>query len=294
MATLNCAYWPYELLPKETGQVRKGALLRFDFPDVGYGYADCHPWESLGDAPLDDQLRFLSAGRLTLLTQRSRDFANQDALARATKENLWTGLRIPPSYLLIQNWKEIQLGTDLGFSEFKIKLPTDLPSLKVRVRLDWQNQSSPEALQTFLHRYASSREQVVYSEDPFPWDPLTWKNVRKMLDHPLAVDRQPFDKEQSDFIRILKPAIQNPQDYQDHASSTIYTSYLDHPIGTLFAMWEAARRECEEPCGFASHLYYEPNEFSDQLVVQNNRVLPPEGTGIGFDEPLRRLAWIGI
>ena len=53
-------------LRMRSGVVREGALLR-----VNDGFADVHPWPTLGDAPLDEQLALLARGELTPLTRAS-------------------------------------------------------------------------------------------------------------------------------------------------------------------------------------------------------------------------------
>jgi len=83
---------PYELKAKSAvgtsaGATRQGALLRFDFDEFGPGYADCHPWPELGDAPLSEQLARLARGQFTRLSERSHAQARvgSDSATRLTR-----------------------------------------------------------------------------------------------------------------------------------------------------------------------------------------------------------------
>jgi O-succinylbenzoate synthase len=44
-------------------------------------------------------------------------------------------------------------------------------------------------------------------------------------------------------------------------------------------------------CGLFTHVLYEPNEFIEAIRCDGARLLPPSGTGIGFDGLLERLPW---
>jgi O-succinylbenzoate synthase len=101
-------------------------------------------------------------------------------------------------------------------------------------------------------------------------------------------------------VLILKPALQNPQEAAALARAKglrlVVTSYLDHPVGQLGAAFEAARLLGEpgaalEVCGLVSHLSYRQNEFSAHLKVNDARLIPPLGAGIGFDDLLAAQDW---
>ena len=74
------------------------------------------------------------------------------------------------------------------------------------------------------------------------------------------------------------------------------TSYLDHPLGQVAAAYVAAQLWAQFPdrletCGLLSHLVYQTNEFSEQLCVKEAILIPPEGTGFGFEETLYNQDW---
>ena len=71
----------------------------------------------------------------------------------------------------------------------------------------------------------------------------------------------------------------------------VVTTAMDHPIGQFGAAYVAATREVSPRCGLMTHVLYQRNDFIDRIRVKGARLLPPEGTGIGFDDLLERLPW---
>ena len=53
----------------------------------------------------------------------------------------------------------------------------------------------------------------------------------------------------------------------------------------------AATHDVSARCGLFTHVLYEPNEFIECIEADGARLLPPKGTGIGFDDLLERLPW---
>jgi O-succinylbenzoate synthase len=68
---------------------------------------------------------------------------------------------------------------------------------------------------------------------------------------------------------------------------------MDHPIGQFGAAYVAAlnKDKLSARCGLFTHVLYEKNEFIERIRSDGARLLPPEGTGIGFDDLLERLPW---
>jgi O-succinylbenzoate synthase len=101
----------------------------------------------------------------------------------------------------------------------------------------------------------------------------------------LALDRA--TGKEADVL-VVKPAIQEvPTDERE----LVVTSYMDHPVGQLFAAYVAATTKTSDRCGLLTHLVYEPNAFSERLRIDGMRLVPPGGNGIGFDDLLENLAW---
>ncbi|HWW62119.1 MAG TPA: hypothetical protein VN181_12185 [Thermoanaerobaculia bacterium] len=248
---------------------RDGALLR-----VGDGFADVHPWPELGDAPLDDQLRLLARGETTALTRCSLRFAALDAAARARGVSLFDGLVIPESH-----WP----GADPppSFDTAKIKGIAKLPP-KVRIRIDFNASLTADE---FL-RLELPRERIDFVEDPCPYDPRVWNELRVRTGLRLALDRGVA----TDGVDVLvcKPAV---QESVPTGREVVVTSYMDHPVGQFFAAWVASTHDVSARCGLMTHVLYEKDEFIERVRVEGARLLPPDGTGIGFDDLLERLPW---
>ncbi|HYH05440.1 MAG TPA: hypothetical protein VEK11_00115 [Thermoanaerobaculia bacterium] len=246
---------------------REGALLRVDG-----GFADLHPWPELGDLPLDTQLALLARGALTAQTRVSLRFAALDADARARGVSLFDGLTIPESH-----WP----GNDppSGFDTVKIKGLQPVPE-HVRVRIDFNGTLTPDE---FLRLELPAN--VDFVEDPCPYDPAVWAELRKRVR--LALDR--FEGEAD--VLVHKPAIQT--EWPRH-KDVVVTSYMDHPVGQYCAAYTAATHDVNPRCGLFTHVLYEPDAFFERVRSAGARLLPPGGTGLGFDDLLERLPWTSI
>jgi O-succinylbenzoate synthase len=247
--------------------VRQGALLRVDD-----GFADLHPWPELGDLPLDAQLALLAVDELTPQTSASLRLAALDGAARARGVSLFDGLTIPESH-----WP----GNDPpeGFDTIKIKGLQPVPE-HVRVRIDFNGTLSPE-------QFARLKlpANVDFVEDPCPYDPVAWGELRKRVR--LALDRFEGDAD----VLVHKPAIQAA--FPRHGD-VVVTSYMDHPVGQYGAAYIAATNPVNARCGLFTHVLYEADAFLERVRSDGARLLPPGGTGIGFDDLLEQLSWTSI
>jgi O-succinylbenzoate synthase len=271
----------YTLVPRRSlsplagARSREGALLR-----VSDGFADVHPWPELGDAPLDEQLARLASGETTPLTARSLACASLDAAARIAGRSLFDGLTIPPSH-----WP----GHDppAGFDTVKLKSIDHIPP-KVRLRVDFNARLTPE--QFIYMAEALPRERVDFVEDPCPYDGATWSALRETTKLRLALDRLSecggLPPPSAVDVLVIKPAMEEvPHDERE----IIITSYMDHPIGQFFAAYVATAFKGTH--GLFTHVLYEPDPFIDAIRADGPRLLPPPGTGIGFDALLENLPW---
>ena len=102
-------------------------------------------------------------------------------------------------------------------------------------------------------------------------------------------------------VCVIKPAVQDVPDLITNSEvlqskDICVTSYMDHPVGQMFAAFEASLLQTKLPdqvlvCGLLSQDCYEPNEFSKALNIKDNILEPVEGIGIGFDKLLSGLEW---
>ena len=280
-------YWRYELRPKRRLSAiadagpRRGALIR-----VNGGCADVHPWPELGDLPLDEQLALLARGETTPLTQASLEFAGIDAAARRDGRSLFKGLTIPRSH-----WP----GPDPppGFDTVKLKGVDVIPD-RVRLRIDFNATLTPEE---FVEIAATlPRERIDFIEDPCTYDASTWRDLRERTGLRLALDRAANSGQHrrsslcsdSYDVLILKPAV---EEITCTDAETVVTSYMDHPIGQLCAAYAAATANITSTCGLITHVLYENDAFIERMRIESTRLVPPGGTGWGFDDLLEKLPW---
>ncbi len=310
---MRICYWPYELVGLKS--IRRGVLLRWGFQNGTIGYSDCHPWPELGDYPLKDQLHLLRKSRFTNLTYRSLHFAKLDAEARQKQISLFSGLIVPPSHLLIPDLTRANDQTfRQGFTHYKIKLGKNLKteleflqmllrglSKQVKLRLDFNGTLTPDSFQSVVKALNHHADRIEFFEDPFHPTSHSWRDPQNKRLFQFARDAH-SDKElrlssTANFL-VVKPATESLDKYKRirYPHHFVVTSYLDHPLGQLTAAYEAAKLRViphvkMSHCGLLSHLVYQPNIFSDQLNIQEATLIPPNGTGFGFDELLSNLSW---
>jgi O-succinylbenzoate synthase len=258
---------------------REGALLRVDD-----GFADVHPWPELGDAPLEEQLALLARGETTPLTCASLRLAKLDGEARRRGVSLFDGLTIPESH-----WP----GNDppAAFDTVKLKGVMEVPP-HVRIRIDFNATLTAEEFVRIAKTLP--KERIDFVEDPCPYDDAVWQSLRRRTGVKLAYDQPQSANRQSptEFdVRIHKPATQT--EWPDHPDIAV-TSYMDHPVGQYGAAYIAATHRTNARCGLFTHVLYEPNAFIERVAANGARLLPPTGTGIGFDDLLEQLAWTSI
>jgi O-succinylbenzoate synthase len=275
-------YWRYELTPKrslsavaEAGP-RRGALIR-----VNGGVADVHPWPELGDLPLDEQLARLARGETTPLMERSLEFASIDASARRDGRSLFDGLTIPPSH-----WP----GPDPppSFDTVKLKSIDVIPE-RVRLRIDFN--ATLTAAEFMKVAATLPRERIDFIEDPCPYDASVWRELRERTGLRLALDRAPRSSlcsVDSYDVLIVKPAL---GEIPCSDAEIVVTSYMDHPIGQLCAAYTAATANITSTCGLITHVLFENDPFLEQMRIDGTRLVPPTGSGWGFDDLLQNLPW---
>jgi len=282
----------YRLIPRRrlsrvaAAGAREGALLRMRTDSGAEGFADLHPWPELGDLPLETQLAMLARGETTVQSQASLHLASLDAEARARGVSLFDGLTIPESH-----WP----GNDPpdGFDTVKIKGVMPVPD-HVRIRIDFNATLTATEFQEIGETLP--RERIDFVEDPCPYDPRTWQTLRETTGLRLALDLAAGDRivrpgtyEVPFDVRIHKPALRT--DWPDAEGEVVVTSYMDHPIGQFGAAHAAASHKAAARCGLMTHVLYETDAFIERIECAGARLLPPKGTGLGFDDLLENLTW---
>jgi O-succinylbenzoate synthase len=255
--------WRYTLKPRRRLSAlaapgpRQGALIR-----AGDGFADIHPWPELGDAPLDEQLAHIEASP-------ALHHARVDAEARARGVSLFDGLTIPESHWPGDN-------PPPAFDTVKLKGIESIPP-RVHLRIDFNATLTPDEFARIAETLPHDR--IDFIEDPCP----DLSDLRTGLRIARDRARGPAD------VLIHKPALST--EFPMFDGEIVVTSYMDHPIGQFHAAYVAATHDVSARCGLFTHVLYEPNEFIEAIRADGARLLPPEGTGIGFDDLLERLPW---
>lgn len=292
-------YSPYEL--KGTRFQRQGALLQVEFDHGLVGYADCHPWEELGDLSLKQQIKMLLNGQTTSLTYQSLYFAAIDAEARSQKKNLLEDLEIPLNHYLLpnaQDFTSVDKAFAEGFSFFKVKANDDdflsvkgllryLKKHQGKLRIDFNNKLSFEQFQRWIPTLDEYSSILDFVEDPFVYEGSQWKTIKKNHQIGLAADFNPYYKNAA-HVYILKPAVQT---HHVKCDRIVVTSYLDHPLGQCCAAYIAGKLSLSEHCGLLSHRIYESNPYSQCLSQKGPQFTPTLGTGFGFDDLLKGQTW---
>ncbi len=284
---MSIFYWRYELLPKHALSAiagttpRQGALILVDG-----GVADVHPWPELGDATIDSQLDQLRRGETTPLTRRSLAMAHLDRDARTAAKNLFEGQVIPRSH-----WPAAAGDVPKAFDTVKVKMGRGVwidPALaRYRLRLDFNATLTAGEFTSFaLSLPPAVRRALDFVEDPCPYDSNVWTAIRQTTGVRLALDRG--DAEDGVDVLVVKPAV---QEMPITKKEVVITSYMDHPVGQLFAAYTAAKEGIGSACGLATHLLFESDPFIERMQLDGARLQPVGGTGIGFDDLVEKLEW---
>lgn len=319
-------YSPYKLKPLQslnslaTASEREGALLKVEWPDGCMGYSDLHPWPELGDASLENQLSDLRRGRMSNQVEQSIWFSRRDAQARKNKVHLFdSGEKIKNNFLL-SDFRQIKPGfldelKKEGFATLKMKVGrnlreeaemlTHIAAVGLKIRLDFNAVGSWSIFEKFMNALPLTvRPLIEYVEDPFPYDPKTWAEARKLAK--IALDNQ-YHKVQWDQLSaapfdvlVLKPAKMDVDKAialcEKWKLKATVTSYMDHPVGVTHALAVAMELkkkygEMILEAGCLTHRLYQMDSFAAEISTQGPFVLKVTGLGVGFDKLLEALPW---
>lgn len=295
---------------RSTGTVRVGALIR-----CGSGFGCIHPWPELGDEPLEGQLSLLADGKTTRLTERTLECAQSDGVARENGVGLFSVKpAIPPSHWLYLSGDRPGEIEEAGFDTVKLKIGPDhsslgdqadtlakLVSTGLKIRLDANESIEAELFrQWWASLDPTIRDRIEFVEDPIPWRDADIEALAS-IGVPVAADRQVARMPMHCGHAILKPAVDRIGPLLEWARrkglELVVTSYMDHPLGQMWAAYRAVEIHRTDPdrlaqCGLLTHRCYRNRDpFFERIESRGPNLLPPAGTGLGFDEELERLPW---
>lgn len=302
--------------------LKKGYLLKIDFKNLGHGYCDLFTWPELGDLQSAEQLKNLKTRKLNDQLLKCLYFSYLDAQFRAKNENIFKKTIFPKNHLTIvdftdlneeliheikqQRFTKVKIKLGLNVLEMQQKLSNVFELLfanKINIRIDFNNSLNNELFLKFLEKIYQYINIVDFIEDPYPYFYKDYSAIKKRfptinvaLDRFSEIQISSINELKADFL-IVKPVIQN-FNYEKFNSKLVFTSYMDHPLGQLCAIYEAANffaqhnKFVESECGFLTHTLYEKNKYSETFSLQETRLIPTiEGTGFGFDEYLSNENW---
>jgi len=312
----------------------KGVLLALEGENNQFGYADLHPWTTLGDLDVHEQLRLLQQGTPTLQTLLSLEYANRDLQAKVNKSGGIRSLKeIKNHYLVLENLTTMDHLENFLIKTFKghtlllkLKLTpqslTSLPSLLnsaanqypfIRWRLDANSLLNFQEICLFWKKLSDqTQKQIQFIEDPCLYDRKSWMNLENE-GIPLAIDFEIKNWKNSKeltsptpsgkTIFVLKPAIQNMNQWKEffllNPHYFMITSYLDHPVGLLHALWTAESfyeifPKYLLPCGLSFPFYQQQlDQIWDGLSLDpiHHSWSTENSLGIGYSQILKELPW---
>lgn len=272
---------PYTLKGRFSFCDQEGVLIRIDH----LGVSVFHPWPSLGHDSLKQQLQWLKQGRVTPHLRRALEIASIDKQAREGGRALFSEKPFPKSHTLIPN--------QIGYTTAKVKVrPDTLFSIEKFLdypilRLDCNARFSEATIEQLMKYIQPIRERIEFIEDPFPFSKTQWMEVEEKYGIPLASDWEGRGEWES--LVVYKPGFDKEIPI---CQKLVVTSLLDHPLGQVQAAFFAAHSGTELLCGLTSHEVYEPNSYSDRLMVNEGQLqLMDRGRGFGFDDLLAKEKW---
>lgn len=317
---------PYKISPVTSlnavagSSAREGALLKVVWSDGLVGYSDLHPWTELGDVSLSQQLADLKKGRMSTMVEQAIWLARRDASARKENKNLLdAGTKIKNNFVIpdITKLKPGYLDEirKEGFDTVKVKVGRDLAkeaealthlaACPLYIRLDFNGLGNWQVFEKFMSSIPRSVQALIeYVEDPFPFDPVSWSEARKLVK--IAADNQaekiPWESLKSSpcDVLVIKPAKLDVDKAIEHCKQwkmkAAVTSYMDHPVGVVHAVSLAMELKKLHgdmilEAGCLTHRLYQMDSFAAQMTSQGPYLLKVKGTGVGFDKLLKELNW---
>ena len=320
----------FSLSAVSKNQFRCGALLKFEFVNGEIGYADCHPWEELGDLSLEEHLNLLSHNKFTSISSKSLFFAKIDAKNRSLNRSVFLNKKNLKNHFITsyENISESELLKlkERKFNFIKLKMgknfKTEIEFIKkyfislnekgIKLRLDFNSSFDFDQITKFLEQIRNELEVIDFIEDPFEFHFEQWQEIQNKFSVNLAIDKKTestlsliknkfFESENAFKVIIIKPAVEEISFILNSKlrQRIIFTSYMDHPFGQMCALFEAQSfyeqyPDKREECGFLTHLLYEKNDYAKEFNLYENILSSIQEFGFGFHELLEKEKWIVI
>jgi len=287
------------------------------------GVGCLHPWPEFGDATVVEQLDVLRSGGTSKVIERALHMATVDGEARRKGVSLFAGLEVPPSHY---SWDknqpiapQIHRIKEEGWGALKGKGSRDVADVwhwldhldewlgdaDVKVRVDFNSCLEAGDFEGLMHGFSKKAlARLDFIEDPFAYDPEEWMDMQERHGVRLALDKAVRGARHGFDVAVLKPARREWRDIVagilPQEVKLMMTSAMDHAIGQSFAAYEAALAWKEMGdritlCGLCTEHLFANDVFFERISSRGGRLaVDRSGTGLGFDEPLRKLAWLRL
>lgn len=312
-------YWEYQLRSEaalNAASVRRafpGALIR-----RGAGVGCLHPWPEFGDAPIEEQLRLLRDGAPSAIGRLALRCAELDGAARTAGRSLFDGLEIPASHyswsfghatgpqvelLLAERWPALKAKGFANWGEtmrFLEACERATRGADLRFRVDFNGCLEAASFHQFIEFMPLRVYRALdFVEDPYPYDAAAWQGSQSRWGVRLALDKGWREADRGFDHVVVKPS---RRDWRKVAarhpeSPLVLTSAMDHPIGQMFAAYEAAvaRAELGERvglCGLCTQHLFAADPFLERVLSPGGRLQPDRtGGGLGFGDQIEKLPW---
>ena len=258
-----------------------GALIKYEG-----GHGCLQPWPSLGDDDLNFHLSSIIENRPTEQALACLKCCKIDANARDMGIDLFRNLSIPKSHLTVPFSCDHNISTEIyeqsiSHSHIKVKGGNDIETLvklleafplHLSIRVDFNSSLHANQLVEFTRALSHDcLQRIDFIEDPFPYDPETWKSLSELTRVDFALDRGPFDAAIGFAVRIWKPSIFSSEPIN---VPVCITHNMDHELGRRYAAYQA---------GIITNgvTVHGTGEFESSK----------NGTGLGMDDYLESIMW---
>ena len=282
----------------------QGALMAFEFEGGLLGYSDFMPQAVFGEKSLPLELDRVQRGRAGQRFLIAKHNAFLDAKARARGQNLFFGLKIPPSHFLIEDllsFNRPERILEQGFKIVKVKLKPgqfdeQIRRLKALFQvlkeggIKWRLDLNGAAWAPWRGQFEFLSQSLDFIEDP--------KLDRRLLSEQNQLARDGLLVPGA-RVRVIKPA----RDRYDLLTKTprfsfykrwVFTHSLDHPLGQAGAAFWAGRFYQNHTCFFETGAFTAPPYLRAKLYDFHHKGpvwAPPAGSGFGFGEALKKEKW---
>ncbi|MBP7845522.1 MAG: hypothetical protein KA116_12000 [Proteobacteria bacterium] len=314
-------YFPYAIRSQgsrnahDQDSIQRGMLLK-----IVNGYACLHPHPELGEPSLDALIEDIKSNKPKFnLSLKVLACAAIDGNARSLKKSLFEDSEIPKSHFLL-NLAELNQNTlekkiyslkSLAFNKIKIKLSSKLDenylildklsqyAKDFKWRLDFNESLNKRSFQEFIQNLSADQmDHIDFIEDPFPYHPNEWALMESHYPIKLAKDfNSSLDPKGYSFI-IHKSARDNPaitlELAKNYGKKVVVTHNMDHPLGVLYAAYEASKLSKEislEDCGLLWPEFFTVPEGCPPIHNNGPSLQKTQGHGLGLDDYLKNLNW---